>query len=209
VLDHDARSMRRTWWLAARMEFALDQGKGVLSVTFRDGTCGADNGRHAIADNGETVEFKPVSAALWQERLPYLVKITGEPPPLPAAEAGTPVDSGTRAVWLERLNLMLGMAAGERSWRVAGFETMDGAVFGKVRVQIYDRRKRLQGMGMIERLCIEIDETAGIAQVVLYGGTLQGEGGESTISRDGFRMLLTDVTPRKAIDTMLGMVQKK
>ena len=59
------------------------------------------------------------------------------------------------------------------------------------------------------RLLLEVDEAAGVVSLLLKNGVLRRGGVESTITAEGFRMLLPKVTPKQALDIMLGMVVTK
>jgi hypothetical protein len=53
---------------------------------------------------------------------------------------------------------------------------------------------------------VEVDAGSGIVQLLLRDGVMHQKGGDSTISSEGFRMLLLDITPKQASLLMLGMV---
>jgi hypothetical protein len=56
------------------------------------------------------------------------------------------------------------------------------------------------------RLAVEVDAAAGVVSLLLQDGVLRNGAAESTISGDGYRMLLPRLSPKQAFDTMLGMV---
>ena len=58
-------------------------------------------------------------------------------------------------------------------------------------------------------LAVEVDSTAGVVSLLLRDGVLLRDGTQSTIGKEGYRMLLVDVTPKKAMTTMMSMVVRK
>ena len=60
-----------------------------------------------------------------------------------------------------------------------------------------------------DQLAVEIDERGGVVSLLLRGGVLRRGRLESTITGEGYRMLLPGLTPKETIDAMLGMVVKK
>jgi hypothetical protein len=86
---------------------------------------------------------------------------------------------------------------------------MRDGYFLDVGVQGYDKGKQLQLFASCSKVGIEVDDDAGIVQLLLRDGTLHSKGGDSTIGSDGYRILLDGLTPKRARDLMLGMVVHK
>ncbi len=208
LLDADRHSLLSTFYLAGRMTAELDRGKGLLRLCFFDGHRTVNGARHAFPDDGFALELEPVTGRLWEERLPFLVRGQGaylpDTPPDPVA--GHRVDPPTRVQWLERLNGLLQRAGGTARLQVKDFEGMHDGRFLTVSLAGYDQRGLLQSQAMVADLAVEIDERARVVQLLLRDGSLRGPGGESSISADGHRMLLPDVTPEQGRNAMLGMV---
>ena len=208
VLDTDADRGESELIVAGRMTATLDRTRGVLTLQFFDGTRRAAGLRAALPDGGYSKRFSPVTGAMLEERLPYLVRATGaypEPPARPAVDPDA-VDSATRAAWLERVDVLLAKAGTAQRLRLAGFRGLRDARFRSVRLLGYDRGEVLVLTADCDTLAVEVDDAAGIVSLLLQGGVLRRNGGDSTIGQDGYRMLLPDVTPKQATETMLGMV---
>jgi hypothetical protein len=92
---------------------------------------------------------------------------------------------------------------------LADFQDLDGGVFGRVRLAGYEQDKRLAMTADCSELSFEVDVQSGIVSLLLRSGTLHGKGGESTIAKDGFRMLLPKINPKAASLALLGMVVQR
>ena len=67
----------------------------------------------------------------------------------------------------------------------------------------------VKGSVHCDRMAVEIDDASGVVSLLLQDGVLRRDGLESTITKQGYRMLLPGLTPKETIDAMLGMVVKK
>ncbi len=195
--------------VAERMTATLDRSRGSLSLRFFAGTQRVQGVRSELPAAGLLVRLAPVAGPMWEARLPYLVRAEGAyPADAGAADAvaAAQFDVVTRAQWLERFDLLLAASGTDLELRVAGFRAMVGGRFQAVQLFGYDRGHLLALAADCGTLAVEINDRAGIVSLLLCDGTLRREGVESSIHADGYRMLLPNVTPRRAAELMLGMV---
>lgn len=211
VLDTAAGEFEPALYLARRMRVELDRATATLRLRFFEGHRRAGADRTELPKEGFAVEFRPVTARLWEERLPYLVRASGVPPELPAGnEPVRPaVDPSTRQLWLERCNTLFESSHGDMRFRLGELRDLKGGRFLGVSLRGYDASDRLQATIDADALWVEVDERAGIVQLVVSGGAMRTPGGVSTLAEDGTRLLLRDVTPKAASDALLGMVVRK
>jgi hypothetical protein len=195
--------------VAARMTAVLDRERAVLTLRFEDGSRQQDGNRAALPAAGLEKRLSPVTGRLWEQRLPYLVSAHGEYPLSASETAQDRLDGGTRNLWIERLDALLAAAGTEARLRVGDFRALGDHRFLDARVYGYNDGKLLVLTAECRDLAIEVDERAGIVSLLLRDGALHQRGGLSTISPDGYRMLLPHVTPRRASDAMLGMVVRR
>ncbi|MEY4673382.1 MAG: hypothetical protein RL148_1166 [Planctomycetota bacterium] len=213
VLDSEAGEFESALFLARRMRVELDRSKASVVLRFFEGHRRSGAERTDFPAEGLALEFRPVTPRLWEERLPYLLRATGvaadgaagvvAPAPAPST------DPRTRAMWLERCNALLDASAAETRYRLGELADLKDGRFVGVSLRGYDAANRLQATIDADTLWIEIDEAAGIVQLVLAGGSLRTPGGVSAIAEEGMRLLLRDVTPKAASDAMLGMVVRR
>jgi Sec-independent protein translocase protein TatA len=211
LIEVDADGLGATFLHAGRMTAELDRGKGRFVLTFFDGFRTVAGERQKLSADGWPLLFAPVDGRLIEQRLPYLVRVVGVyPDPEGAAERRlTDVDAITRRQWLERLDRLLDAAHTPHHLRVNRFRGMHDGYFLTAEVVGTDDRFRLLASAHCEKLAVEIDQAAGIVSLLLKNGVLRSGGVESTITAEGFRMLLGNVTPKQASDTMFGMVVSK
>lgn len=211
VLDTAAGEFEPALYLARRMHVELDRATATLRLRFFEGHRRAGAERTDFPKDGLAVEFRPVTARLWEERLPYLVRASGVAPESPGkAEPARPaVDPRTRDLWVERCNTLFETSKGDTRYRLGELRDLKDGRFLGVSLRGYDASDRLQATIDAESLWVEIDERAGIVQLVVAGGTMRTPGGVSTLAEDGMRLLLREVTPKAASDTLLGMVVRK
>lgn len=198
--------------VAAAMTVELDRRRGELDLVFRDGFRRAAGVRAELPETGHRITLRGVLGPMWEERLPYLVRASGEyPPPADAGAAPRPtaMEPAERAVWIERVDALLAIAGTEHRLRLVGFRDLRDGHFLRGRVLGYDQGKLLAMGADVAELAIEVDRAAGMVSLLLRDGVLRQQGGQSTIGKDGYRMLLPDVTPDQAIQTMLGMVVRR
>jgi hypothetical protein len=193
--------------VAARMTAMLDRAKSRLALRFFDGHRRVGGERQALGKDGFAVTFDRVDGPYLERALPMLVRCEGEyPAAAEAATAGHDLSPIDRAQWLERLDRLLADAGTTPLWRVSRLRGLHDANFLAVDLVGTDERFRVKAGASCERLAVEVDRERGIVSLWLRGGVLHGEGGESRIGDDGYRMLLPKLTPQKATTAMLGMV---
>jgi hypothetical protein len=196
--------------VAARLSVRLDRARGELYLEFRDGFRRVQGARVELPPGGWQQRLKVSSGRMWEERLPFLVRAEGSYPDDAERQPEEPrLDAQTRAVWLERFDLLLRDAGTDLRLRVAGFAALQEARFRTVRLFGYDRGNLLALAADCADLAVEVDAAARIVSLVLRDGTLRREGVQSTIHREGYRMLLPNVTPERADELMYGMVVRK
>lgn len=208
LLDADPETLVSTLYLADRMTARLDRARGRLELRFHDGHRLVGAERAVFPPEGFPLELVPVSGRVWEERLPFLVRGEGAYPgsePAPGPTEGQ-LDTAARLAWMERLNGLLARAGTDGRLQVKHLRGLHEARFTQVSLAGYDQRGLLQFHAAADDLCVEVDVRAGVAQLCLRNGVLHGSGGRSTISAQGYRMLLPDLTPGQATDAMLGMV---
>ena len=211
LIEADADGLSTTFLHAGRMTAELDRGKRRFVLTFFDGFRTAAGERQKLGTNGWPLVFAPVDGRLIEQRLPYLVRVVGVYPNPDAAPERrlTDVDAMTRRQWLERLDRLLDGASTPHHLRVNRFRGMQDGYFLAAEIVGTDDRFRLVASAHCEKLAVEIDQAAGIVSLLLKDGVLRSGGVESTITAEGYRMLLGNVTPKQASDTMFGMVVSK
>jgi hypothetical protein len=211
LIEVDVDGLGAMFLHAGRMTAELDRGKGRFTLTFFDGFRTAAGERQKLGKDGWPLVFAPVDGRLLEQRLPYLVRVVGvyPDPETPPERRLTDVDAMTRRQWLERLDRLLDTASTPHHLRVNRFRGMHEGYFLKAEVVSTDDRFRLVSSAHCEKLAVEVDQAAGVVSLLLKDGVLRNGGMESTITAEGFRMLLGNVTPKQASDTMFGMVVSK
>jgi hypothetical protein len=211
--DWDPQRLIGASYFAARMSVHLDRAKGEITFRFFEGWRRADGKRIDFPPEGFALQFAPVDGKLWETRLPYLVVGEGDyPEDLDAArkrQDPDTTDPDTRRHWLERLNALLAKARTDDHLNVSYFRGMKDDRFRNVAVQGYDDKSRLTSLASAKTMAIEIDKKTDLVSLWLSDGNLLGRGGESTITSEGYRILLLGVTPAQADAAMLGMVVRK
>ena len=197
--------------VAARMTAVLDRGRNEVVLLFEHGHRRRDGVRIDLPEHGYEVRLVPVAARLWEQRLPFLLRVDGEyvDPEAESRAAEHAIDARTRAIWLERLDDLLVDAGADYKLRVAGFAGLADASFRGVRVVGYDAGNVLALAADCEQMAIEVDARARVVSLLLTTGTLRRQGTESSIHAEGYRMLLPNITPEKAAMTMMGMVVQR
>jgi hypothetical protein len=107
------------------------------------------------------------------------------------------------------LTQLLDKAETKLLWRVSRFRGMSDGHFLTVELLGTNDKHMLLGSCHCARMAVEIDEQVGVVSLLLQGGVLQRDGRESTITEEGYRMLLPGLTTNEAIDAMLGMIVRK
>ncbi|MEO6595541.1 MAG: hypothetical protein ABIP94_12380 [Planctomycetota bacterium] len=212
MLNGHADGLGTTFVKAARMTAELDRGAGRLVLRFFEGQRAIDGAFTALPEEGWPIVFAPVDGHRFEERLPFLVRAEGaypEPEPSGRHRAPTDVDLSTQRQWLERFDHLLAAAGTHQLLRVTRFRGMQDGYFLTAEIVGTDDKFRLLSSAYCARLAVEVDARAGVVSLLLSDGVLHGEAGESTITGEGYRMLLPRVTPKQATDAMFGMVVTK
>ncbi|MBL9076268.1 MAG: hypothetical protein JNL08_02115 [Planctomycetes bacterium] len=209
LLDLQSDGLGAAFVRAGRMQAALDRGTGRLELRFFDGQRTQDGERTALPADGFALVFAPVDGRVFERRLPYLIDASGAYPDEAPAGSTADVDPLTRRRWLERFDALLGTAGAVEQLQVTRFRGMQDGWFLDAEVIGTDARHHVVSMAFAQRLCVELDAAAGVVSLRLVDGNLRRGGVDSTISAEGYRMLLPNVTIQKAADLMLGMVVRK
>lgn len=197
---------------AGRMTAELDRGKGRLVLRFHAGHRTHLGEHAALPPDGWPVVFEPIDGRLFEHRLPFLVRGVGvypEPDAPTRRPAATDLDPTTRLQWLDRFDRLLAAAGTDEELRVNRCRGLQDGRFLEVQLLGTDDKHRLLSSADCARLAVEVDERAGVVSLLLQDGVLRRGGKESTITAEGYRMLLPKVTPKQAQDVMLGMVVTK
>ena len=205
----DADGLGVTFLVAGRMTAELDRAKARLVLRFFDGHRLVGEASHEFGPDGFPVVFEPVDGRMLEQRLPYLVRAAGVYPEPVTKGATTDVDPVTRRQWLERFDRLLAQAGTTQSLRIGRFRGMADGYFLQVELIGTDQRFHVLSSAHCARLAVEIDKTANVVSLLLKDGVLRDNGVESTITGDGYRMLLPKLDPKQASDLMFGMVVTK
>lgn len=210
LVDSDPEQLTSTLYVADRITLQLDRSSGEAVFRFFDGQRRIGDLVEVFPEDGLEVRFGPVSGPRWEERLPYLIEAVGSYPEDPAAAPKPPgLDPATRGIWIDRLNALLHQAGNDPRLEIGDLRDLRDGCFQHASLQGYDQSNLLALAASAESLAVEVDSQAGIVNLLLRDGVLHQKGGESTISKLGYRMLLQDLTPKQASDLMLGMVLHK
>jgi hypothetical protein len=197
---------------AGKMVAELDRAKGRLVLRFFEGTRTVAGERVEFGPDGWAIVFEPIDARMFEERLPYLMRPEGVYPDDSGAAPRRPVtdlDPITRMQWLDRFDHLLAEAGTAEELRINRCRGLQDGHFLSVQLLGTDSMHRLLSSADCQRMAVEVDQSAGVVSLLLQNGVLRRGGVESTITAEGYRMLLPKVTPSKAIDVMLGMVVTK
>jgi hypothetical protein len=196
---------------AARVTATLDRARGRLELRFFDGQRIVDGSPQRLPDDGFVLAFDDVDGRRLEARLPYLLRSEGvyPEPAAPPARPATDVDPIGRRHWLERFDALLAASGTKPAWRVTRFRGLDGGWFLAADLVGTDERHHVVASAHCARLAVEVDERAEVVSLLLLDGSLRRGGRDSTITGEGYRVLLPDVTCKQATDAMLGMVVRK
>ena len=208
ILDQDVRSMQVTVYLARELRAVLDRARARVELRLRDGAVVRNGSREPFGPEGWIVTIEGVEGAAWEEELPMLITAEGAyPAPDQPNSRPQRLDGQTLELWRDRLNSLLGLAQGPRTWRLERCEGLDGASFtGALLVGLAPGR-RIEESAEVARATIVADKRKDLVELVLEEGILRQRGGETRIAASGYRVLLAGVTARQAIDAMMGMVR--
>jgi hypothetical protein len=210
LVEVGAGGGRVTYYRAGALSVELDRGSGVLLLRLRDGHALRDGALEPLAEGGTELRFEGVDGPAFERRLPYLVQALGTYPE-PEAGASRPevLDTRTRERWRARLGELLDRAGTEVRYDLGRFRTVRDGRFVDVSLHGYDGRRLLMQSAEAAHLAVEVDRGAGVVSLLLEDGVLRKRGGETTIPKSGYRILLPGVTPQQASDALLGMVVER
>lgn len=206
LLDVHGDGLGAAFVRAGRMQAALDRATGRLELRFFDGHRASGGERAALPEDGWALVFEPIDGRLFERRLPQLVQASGAYPDPDRPTATTDVDVLTRRRWLERFDLLLADAGAVEQLRVTRFRGMQDGWFLDAELVGTDAKHHVVSMAVCRRLAVEVDPVSGVVSLLLRDGNLRRGGVDSTISAEGYRMLLPALSVRQASDAMLGMV---
>lgn len=212
MLDAEAAGIDVVFVRAARMTATIDRAQGRLVLTFFQGERALRGVSTPLPERGLELAFADVDGRVFEARLPYLVRGEGEYPSAAAAAPGRPpneLDPLLRRQWLERLDRVLADGGPTPSWRVSRVRGLaDGWFLGADLVATDDKR-HVVASASCERFAVELDEATGIVSLRLRDGALRRNGVDSSISGEGLRVLLPNLSCKQASDGMLGMVVRR
>jgi hypothetical protein len=211
ALDGDPEGIDVAFVQAARMTATLDRGKDRFELRFFDGVRTFAGERTALPENGWALVFEGVDGPAIEMALPFLVRAEGVYPEAPprGSKPASDVDGAVRRQWLERFDRVLADSGMDPRFRVNRFRGMQDGWFLTAELVGIDDKARVVGGAHCERFAVEIDESSGVVSLLLRSGVLRRGARESTITAEGFRMLLPNLTPATAREAMLGMVVTK
>ena len=211
MLEASVDGLSVTFVAAGRMTALLDRSVGRLELRFFDGHRAVDGQRTSLPEDGLLITFKEVDGRLFERRLPFLVRSEGSYPVAAVAPArpATDLDTGTQRHWLSRIEKVLDGAKTDLNWRVSRLRGLDEGHFCEVELIGTNDKNMVVASAHCDRLAFEIDERSGLVSLLLNDGVLRQRGVESTITGEGYRMLLPGLTPKETINAMLGMIVKR
>lgn len=207
MLDADSEGLDVAVLHAARMTATLDRAAGRLELRFFDGERAVRGDHQPLPKDGFALTFAGVDGKKLEARLPYLLVVEGVYPAAATdAKPRTDVDPLIRAQWLERFDGLLAKAGGDPTWHVSRFRGMEGGWFLSADLVGTDAKRLVVGGAHVARFCIEVDAASGVVSLLLRDGSLRRGGVESSITGEGYRVLLPNLSCKQATDAMLGMV---
>jgi hypothetical protein len=211
LLDAEAAGIDVAFVRAARVTGVVDRAAGCFVLACFDGERTLRGVRSPLPEAGLTLRFPDVDGRMFEARLPYFVRGEGEypqPPSAPDKPAGE-LDPLRRRQWLERLDRVLTEGAPTPRWRVSRLRGLDGGWFQGVDLVATDEKRRVVAIASCRSFGIELDETSGIVSLRMRDGSLRRDGIDSSITGEGLRVLLPNLTCKQASDAMFGMVVRR
>lgn len=210
LIERAPDGLSTTFYRAAAMRLELDRALGVLALVLTDGVVLRDGTASDLPADGLRIELARVDGPTWEARLPFLVAASGAYPSDPEAAPSAPrLDPFTYAGWLERVGNVLAEAGTDVRWTLRRYRGLEDGNLRQALLLAFGAGQLLEQTAEAERLAIEVDVDAGIVSLLLRGGVLHRRGGDTTIPESGYRILLPGVTPSRAIELMLGMVERR
>lgn len=211
MLDADPAGIDIAVVTAARVTATLDRGRGRLELRFFEGERARGGDRQPLPKDGWALVFDDVDGRLFEARLPYLLRVEGVyPEPSPAADRHRgDLDPLLRRQWLERLDRVLDQSGCQPAWRVTRLRGLEDGWFLVAELVGTDDKHRVVAGAHCARFAVEVDTTTGVVSLLLRDGSLRRGSVESSITGEGYRVLLPKLTCKQATDAMFGMVVKK
>ena len=210
MLDADSEGIDVAVIHAARMTATLDRAAGRLELRFFEGERTVRGDHQTLPKDGFALTFADVDGRVLEARLPYLLQVAGIYPAPPADQKPrSEVDPLIRAQWLERFDGLLAKAGGDPTWHVSRFAGMEGGWFLGADLVGTDARRHVVASAHAARFSVEVDPASGVVSLWLRDGSLRRGGVESSITGEGYRVLLPNLSCKQATDAMLGMVVSK
>jgi hypothetical protein len=143
--------------------------------------------------------------------LPFLLRAEGvyHEPARGEARPATDVDGHTRGQWLERFDTLLAKSGTTPKWRLNRFRGMQDGWFLQCELVGTDDKQHVVASAHCARLAVEVDPASATVSLRLVDGVLRRGAVESSITGEGYRMLLPELTIPLAKETMIGMVVTK
>jgi hypothetical protein len=211
LLDAEPGGIDVAFVRAARVTGVVERATGGFVLTCFDGERSLRGERTPLPPKGLPLRFADVDGRMFEARLPYFVRGEGEYPAAAAAPDRPPgeLDPLRRRQWLERLERVLTDGGPTPRWRVGRLRGLDGGWFQGGDLVATDDKRRVVASAACERFAIEVDEAAGIVSLLLRNGSLRRDGVDSSITGEGLRVLLPNLTCKQASDAMFGMVVRR
>jgi hypothetical protein len=211
LLDAEAAGIDVAFVRAGRVTGVVERATATFVLTCFDGERSLRGERSPLPADGLPLRFPAIDGRLFEARLPYFVRGEGDypaPPPTPERPPGE-LDPLRRRQWLERLGRVLADGGPTPQWRISRLRGLDDGWFQGGDLVAADDKRRVVASAACERFAIEVDEAAGIVSLRLCNGSLRRDGVDSSITGEGLRVLLPNLTCKQASDAMLGMVVRR
>lgn len=209
LLEVEADQLAVGFVRAARMTAVVDRARSTLELRFFEGERTVGGVATALAKDGWMLRFDAIDGEEFEARLPYLVRGEGQYAIAAAAPTEATVDASTRSQWLERVDRLLDMAGTSNKWRMSRFRGMRDGWFLDVELVATNDIHHVVGGAHCARAAIELDAAAGVVSLRMLDGVLHRDGTASSITGEGYRMLLPKLHCKQASDAMLGIVVTK
>lgn len=209
LIEHQRGSLKSVSYVAGKLAIELNREASTVSMTLYEGSMTTQEGIADFPEAGFPIVLSEVDGPMWESRLPYLVRATGDYPVETIASRNPGLDRVTKSVWLERVEHLLSIAKTDMRYRLQKFHDLEDGRFIDALLLAYVDGRRLSMSAEAETLQIVVDRRAESVSLILRGGILRKVGGESKISSSGYRILLPGVTVEECIEVMLGMVGER
>ncbi|MBL8753015.1 MAG: hypothetical protein JNK15_06895 [Planctomycetes bacterium] len=211
VLVGDAAGLEVTFYVCKRLTGVLDRGTGDLELRLYEGLATAGGTSTKLPDDGLPLVFRGLDGRRLEQRLPYFVRGEGVHPDMVAESRRKPtdVDASVRRLWLERFDVLLAASGTTPTWRLNRFRGMQDGWFLDCELVGTDAKNHVVAGAHCQRLAVEVDAASATVSLRLVDGVLRRGALESSITGEGYRMLLPKRSPNDASQAMVGMVVSK